>query len=249
MRRAMSVSLGILVAFTASTVFAGGALKIEFIGIPPENMRNVRIEVLESDGKKAKVVFRNDATKIPNEGISLPQGNYQVYLEDKETGLIVPLDADGKGHPVKEKGVVRVDAADIGRKVREIKDKNITERHDKSEHLKQHKGKKAVFAVVGESSAGDEPAAGQGVQEQDYAPGELLIKYQPDTTLADRYRFIQELKAENRSKLDVLDVYRVKVSEATDLQATIKRFADDPRLKYMEMNMVVDVPEPVGESR
>jgi len=61
MRRAISVSLGILVAFTASTVLAGGALKIEFTGIPPENLKNVRVEVLESNGKKAKVAFRDDA--------------------------------------------------------------------------------------------------------------------------------------------------------------------------------------------
>lgn len=52
-----------------------------------------------------------------------------------------------------------------------------------------------------------------------------------------------------RSKLDALDVYRVQVGDSTDLQGTVQSFADDPGLKYMEMNMVVDVPEPVGEGR
>ena len=37
----------------------------------------------------------------------------------------------------------------------------------------------------------------------------------------------------------------MKVGEETDLEQVIEAYADDPRISFMEMNMVVSVPEPV----
>lgn len=246
MRSAVAAACGVFIACAAAKVCAAGNLQIEFAGIAPGKLKHVRVEVLRLEGKKARVAFRNDAAKIPRDGLSLPPGDYQVYLEDKETGLIVPLDAAGPGLRVRAQGVVRADANDFDRKAQEIKDRNRAERSVKIERLQRHQGRRAVFAAAGEPAAGDEPQAGpEDVREQDYAPGELLIKYQPETTLADRYRFIRELKAENRSKLDQLDVYRVRVDEATAVPEAIQRLAADPRIKYLELNMVVGVPDPV----
>jgi len=49
-----------------------------------------------------------------------------------------------------------------------------------------------------------------------------------------------------RTKLRQLDLYRVKVDEQADLEALVERFSDDPRLKYIEPNGLVSVPQPVA---
>jgi hypothetical protein len=205
---------------------------------------------LEPSGE-GKLAHKGGADKTLGEGLALDEGAYEIYLEDKRTGLIYRLDDHGKGVKITKGKPAKIDASGFGARIREIQEKDAAEHPAKEEVLKRAKGKRAVFAVEepGEqgtwASAADEAGAGDEV----HAPGELLVKFQPDTTLADRYQVMTALEAEARSKLDQLDVYRVKVSDAADLQALIQQFADDPRLKYMEMNMMVSVPEPVEEGR
>jgi len=66
---------------------------------------------------------------------------------------------------------------------------------------------------------------------------------------ARRYARLQELASESRTNLRQLEVYRVKVDEEADLEALVERFSDGPRLKYIEPNGLVSVPQPVAGIR
>jgi len=259
MKRGLSFLAGLLVLCAAApSALAGGALKVEFPDASPERVKKLRVEILDVGKQQQRLAFKSDAGKIPADGISLGAGTYHVYVEDRETGLIVRLDKAGAGYVLKDEGVVNVEAGDIVARVRAVKDKDATERHANAEKLKQRPvkvkerprktktGAPEAPAGPDASAVADAPPAPTEAEEE-HAPGELLLKFQPGTTLADRYDIISELSAESRSKLDQLDVYRVKVSDAVDLPAVIAQFADDPRVKYMEMNMTVSVPEPVLE--
>jgi len=264
MKRGLSFLAGLLVLCAAApSALAGGALKVEFPDASPERVKKLRVEILDVGKQQQRLAFKSDAGKIPADGISLGAGTYHVYVEDRETGLIVRLDKAGAGYVLKDEGVVNVEAGDIVARVRAVKDKDATERHAIGEKLKQRPLKKKQHTPKTKTGAPDAPIAPENSAapdastapqapaeiEEEHAPGELLLKFQPDTTLADRYDVISKLSAESRSKFDQLEVYRVKVDEATDLPALVKQFADDPRVKYLEMNMTVSVPEPVEEGR
>lgn len=253
MRGSLPISFGFLASLAAVPALAGGTMKLDFSGAPPEKMQSLRIEVLEVSGKKANVAYKSDATKIASEGVDLKPGSYRVYLEDRETGLIVRVDERGAGFKVKENGRVDVDVPDLGTKIKAVKDRDRTERQAVAEQLKQRSVKFRKGGGSSDHGAPSGPSAPgapkEGGFEAEHASGELILKFQSDTNLADRYDVISALGAENRSKLDKIDVYRVKVSEAADLQALIQQFADDPRVKYLEMNMTVSVPEPIEEGQ
>lgn len=222
-------------------------LVLEAAGSDAETVARAKIEIWRVDPSGERMLaHQGGADRAVREGLDLADGSYEIYLEDQETGLIFKIDDLGKGLKIGKGKSANVDTGEFVGRIRETKDKDKTEQGAKSELLSRHKGKKSVYAV--EEPAADAPG-GAAPEEELHAPGELLVKFQPDTTLADRYAVMQELDAESRSRLVPLGVYRVKVSDATDLQALIQQFADDPRLKYVEMNMVVSVPEPVEEGR
>ncbi len=234
--RVRCLSLCALLSF-APQAWAAGSLSLDFAGVPQGQVKNIQVEVWRTDGPKSEKAFRGKGADVPSEGLSLPAGKFKVYMEDEETGLIQLLDDKGKGFHVKNGQGVTVPAVGLIEKSREIKDKDKSERE---EIMRNHppKGKGAL-------AVGDGDAIVEG--GSDYAPGELLIKFTPETSLADRYQVLVDLAAENRSKLQALAVYRVKVNEEADLAQLIQSHAGDPRIKYIEMNQAVSIPTPVTE--
>lgn len=242
MRIAVSLML-MLLSLAAAPASAKEKLILDAADTNSDALRGAKIEIwrVESSGER-QLAQKDSADKAHRGEVELADGAYEIYLEDPRTGLIYRQNNQGKGFKIGKGKPVRVDTAEFVQRVREIKEKDKQERSAKIEALKQYKGKRSVLAV--ERPAGD-PAADSSIAPEVHAPGELLVKFQPATTLADRYRLMQEIEAESRSKIQALDVYRVKLSDHADLPAIISTYADDPRLKYMEMNMVVSVPEPV----
>lgn len=249
----MSTKLSVLVillSLAASSAQAKEKLILDAGGADAEALRAARIEIWRLEPSGEPTLAHKDGTgKALVEGLALEEGAYEIYLEDKRTGLIYRLDDHGKGVKITKGKPAKIDASGFGARIREIQEKDAAEHPAKEEVLKRAKGKMAVFAVEepGEQGLGARVADETGTGDEVHAPGELLVKFQPDTTLADRYEVMTALEAEARSKLDQLDVYRVKVSDTADLPALIQQYAGDPRLKYIEMNMMVSVPEPVGE--
>jgi len=226
-------------------------LILDAAGAGADALRGARIEIwrLEPSGER-QLAHKDGADRMLSAELALEEGAYEIFLEDKRTGLIYRLDDRGKGVRLSKGKAARIDASGFGARIREIVGKDAAERPAKQEVLKSAKGKRSVFVVEEPASTGAAGVTeGYAAVSDVHAPGELLVKFQAGTTLADRYQVMTALEAEARSKLDQLDVYRVKVSDAADLQAVIQQFADDPRLKYIEMNMMVSVPEPVVEGR
>jgi len=253
-----SVCVAVCLLFTVLPAQAKEKLILD-AAAQADALRGAKVEIwrVESSGER-KLAHKGGADKALRGEVELPDGAYEIYIEDQQTGLIHRLDNQGKGFKIGKGKPSTVDTTEFVQRIQEIKNKDEQERPAKAEALKQHKGKRSVFAV--EEPAGDTAAAatadsavgapvGAPGEPEVHAPGELLVKFQPATTLADRYRLMLEIEGESRSKLQALAVYRVKLSDQADLPAIIRTYANDPRLKYMEMNMVVSVPEPVEEGR
>ena len=252
----------------ASSVSAAEEMTVDFGDVPAAKLKGIRVEVLEISVAKPTVAFRDDASKIPQVGLALPSGTYKVYFEDKKTGLILPQENAGVGYTIAEQGrgltlgVERaqsvVSAAGLSEMVSAIHEKDKAERKDRHDARKLRLEERRLAAAPGKDpqvgghsprALEDQTSAAQATSEQDFAPGELLIKFKPEVTLAERYQLMQELNAENRSKIDPIDVYRVQVGEGADLLEIISRLANDSRIKFIEKNVTVSVPEPLVEGR
>jgi hypothetical protein len=235
---ALSLIVFSALLFLAMPAFADGTLRLDIPGVQGAGtLKKVNAEVYRVTGDKLEVVYQGSAFDLVKKGIDLSPGTYRVFIEDEDTGLIVPLDNEGQDFVLGENETLSVGAPELEGKVKKIKDKDKKERKTIDE--KKGKGPPSTLAVDGEEEGGT---------GEEWIPGNLLIKFASGATLAERYQLIAEIGGEARDKLPGLGVYRVQVSEEADLEAIIAAYKDDPRVEYMEMNMIISIsPPPVDE--
>ena len=176
MRFILSCSVVIVLSVLLPFTVLAGTLSLSLDGLTVDQLTGVSVVVVRVGGEQPEVVYQGDGVAISTAGIEVADGTYHLYLEDMKTGLIIVEDNDGTGYVLAGSQAVMVTVADFTARVEEVKSKDAEERQRIEEESSQGGG--ATMAVGSGGGDGDE-----------YAPGELLIRYAPWTTLVERYAF------------------------------------------------------------
>jgi hypothetical protein len=90
-----------------------------------------------------------------------------------------------------------------------------------------------IAAVMTGTARADVPAPGD---RPDYVPGELIVKFKPGVSAAERADAVADRDARLKRSLDVPQTALARVPGGADLDRTIRAVERDPRVAYAEPN-------------
>ena len=77
------------------------------------------------------------------------------------------------------------------------------------------------------------------VQQQSYAPDEVLVRFMPETDAKTIERIRTELKLETMHRFSTPNLFLMKITDGTSVEAIIDRLQKSAAVKYAEPNYVV----------